>query len=191
MRLKTNGRSSPRATSAKNRPKMKRGEAGTACSYFLLQGLQGVADANHDGTVTTGELFAYLNAQVRKVTENAQHPITIPGSTENIPLTGPLARSQREFFAPPRPGNGNSGAEGKWSTFQPTSQVAEGTTLATYLASALYDLCGKPIPAPLKCHSAGRGTSVPTENTDAWRPFGSGGCHASEQPARLRLHAMI
>src|SRR5215469_8101476 len=30
-------------------------------------------------------------------------------------------------------------------------------------------LCGKPIPAPLKCHSAGRGTSVPTENTDACR----------------------
>jgi len=34
----------------------------------------GAADANHDGTVTTGELFAYLNAQARKATGNAQHP---------------------------------------------------------------------------------------------------------------------
>src|SRR5437667_12023028 len=32
----------------------------------------------------------------------------------------------------------------------------DGRTLATYLASALHDLCGKPIPAPLKCHSVGR-----------------------------------
>jgi len=31
----------------------------------------------------------------------------------------------------------------------------EGKTLATYLAAALHDLCGKPIHAPLKCHSAG------------------------------------
>ncbi len=38
--------------------------------------------------------------------------------------------------------------------------------LATYLAAASHDLCGKPIPAPLNCHSAGRGTSVPTGNTD-------------------------
>jgi hypothetical protein len=44
-----------------------------------------------------------------------------------------------------------------------------GRTLATYLASALRDLCGKPIPAPLKCHSVDRGTSVPNENTDACR----------------------
>jgi uncharacterized caspase-like protein len=63
-------------------------------TYFLLQGLQGAADSNHDGTVTTGELFAYLSAQVRKATGNAQHPKSIPGSAENIPLSGPLVRSQ-------------------------------------------------------------------------------------------------
>ena len=38
----------------------------------------------------------------------------------------------------------------------------EGRTFARYLPSALHDLCGRPIPAPLKCHSVGRGTSVPT-----------------------------
>src|SRR5215469_7642229 len=46
---------------------------------------------------------------------------------------------------------------------------SEDRTLARYLAFALHDLCGKPIPAPLKCHSVGRGTSVPTGNTDACR----------------------
>ena len=40
--------------------------------------------------------------------------------------------------------------------------------LGTYLASALHDLCGKPIPVRLKGHSADRGTSVPTGNTEAW-----------------------
>src|SRR5215472_12554660 len=45
----------------------------------------------------------------------------------------------------------------------------EGRTLATYLTSALHELCGKPIPAPLQCHSVGRGTSVPIGNTDACR----------------------
>ena len=54
--------------------------------------------------------------------------------------------------------------------FRPCFQSSPvGRTLATYLPSGLHDLCGKPIPAPLKCHSAGRGTSVPTGNTEACR----------------------
>jgi uncharacterized caspase-like protein len=64
-------------------------------TYFLLQGLQGAADSNHDGTVTTGELFAYLSTQVRKATGNAQHPKALPGLAENIPLSGPLVRSSQ------------------------------------------------------------------------------------------------
>ena len=38
---------------------------------------------------------------------------------------------------------------------------AEGKALATYLPTALHDLCRKPIPAPLKCHSVGRGATAP------------------------------
>ena len=41
----------------------------------------------------------------------------------------------------------------------------EGKALATYLAWALRDLCRKPIPAPLKCHGGGRGTSVRISTT--------------------------
>ena len=54
---------------------------------------------------------------------------------------------------------------------------------ATYLASALRDLCGKPIPAPLRCHSVGRGTSVPTGNTDA--------CGRAASLVRLSGHCCI
>src|SRR5215469_8914170 len=36
-------------------------------------------------------------------------------------------------------------------------------------ASALHDLRGTTIPAQLKCHSVGRGTTVPTGNSDACR----------------------
>ena len=62
--------------------------------YFLLKGLQGEADSNHDGTVTTGDLFAYVSEQVRKATSKRQNPKHVPNSAENIPLSGPLVRSQ-------------------------------------------------------------------------------------------------
>ena len=35
-------------------------------TYFLLKGLNGEADKNHDGVVTAGELFAYLQHAVPK-----------------------------------------------------------------------------------------------------------------------------
>src|SRR5229473_2108089 len=49
-------------------------------TYFLLKGLQSAADSNHDGTVTTGELFNYVQSEVRKATANAQHPQKIEGA---------------------------------------------------------------------------------------------------------------
>jgi len=43
-------------------------------TYFLLEGLGGSADYNHDGKVTLGELIPYLSEQVRRETGNAQSP---------------------------------------------------------------------------------------------------------------------
>jgi len=71
-------------------------------TYFLLKGLQGAADSNHDGTVTTGELFNYVQSEVRKATANAQHPKKIEGLAGNIPLSGPLVRSRLSLLASPR-----------------------------------------------------------------------------------------
>src|SRR5215472_16942936 len=59
---------------------------------------------------------------------------------------------------------------------------AESSTLTTYLPCAFRDLCGKPIPAPLKCHSAGRGTSVPSGHTDA---CGWPDCVSRREPATV------
>jgi hypothetical protein len=70
-------------------------------TYFLLKGLQGAADSNHDGTVTAGELFNYVQSEVRKATANSQHPKKIEGLAGNIPLSGPLVRSQLNLFASP------------------------------------------------------------------------------------------
>ena len=46
---------------------------------------------------------------------------------------------------------------------------SEGRTLAMHLASVLHDFCGKAYSCSvrLECHSVGRGTRFPTENTDA------------------------
>jgi hypothetical protein len=57
-------------------------------TFFLLKGLHGEADANKDGTVTAGELFAYIHDSVDKATEGSQSPMALPGLAEHLPLSG-------------------------------------------------------------------------------------------------------
>jgi caspase domain-containing protein len=57
-------------------------------TYFLLKGLRGEADFNKDGTVTAGELFAYVHDNVDKATEGNQSPMALPGLAERLPLSG-------------------------------------------------------------------------------------------------------
>ncbi|MGA2418790.1 MAG: caspase family protein [Candidatus Acidiferrum sp.] len=57
-------------------------------TYYLLKGLHGEADANKDGTVTAGELFAYVHDNVAKATSGNQSPMAGPGLAERIPLAG-------------------------------------------------------------------------------------------------------
>ena len=58
-------------------------------TYYVLAGLKGGADLNHDGTVTAGELFQYVHAEVQKATNNQQTPLAVAGLAENLPLSGP------------------------------------------------------------------------------------------------------
>jgi hypothetical protein len=44
-------------------------------SHFLIRGLKGEADANKDKVVTIGELYDYINANVRSYTGNRQSPV--------------------------------------------------------------------------------------------------------------------
>jgi hypothetical protein len=44
-------------------------------SHFLIRGLKGEADANHDKKVTIQELFDYVYNNVRSFTGNLQSPI--------------------------------------------------------------------------------------------------------------------
>jgi hypothetical protein len=57
-------------------------------TFFLLKGLHGEADYNKDGTVTAGELFAYIHDSVDKATEGNQSPMALPGLAEHLPLSG-------------------------------------------------------------------------------------------------------
>jgi Caspase domain len=57
-------------------------------TYFLLKGLRGEADFNKDGTVTAGELFAYIHDNVDKATDGNQSPMALPGLAEHLPLSG-------------------------------------------------------------------------------------------------------
>jgi uncharacterized caspase-like protein len=49
-----------------------------AFTYFLLNGLNGEADYNHDKQITLGELIPFVSEQVRRATKNAQCP-TVAG----------------------------------------------------------------------------------------------------------------
>jgi len=70
-----------------------------AFTYYLLEGLKGAADLNHDGTVTTGELFQYLKKNVPCATNGQQHPRAMAGFASNLILskrTSQLLSSQRD-----------------------------------------------------------------------------------------------
>jgi hypothetical protein len=65
--------------------------------YFLLRRLQGEADVNKDGTVTAGELFAYIHDHVAAETQSQQTPVALPGLAENLPLSGIATRRKAQL----------------------------------------------------------------------------------------------
>ncbi len=81
-------------------------------TFYLLKGLRGDADMNKDGTVTAGELFAYVHDNVEKATGGNQSPMALPGLAERIPLSGVgLRKFQRaQAGKPPAVSTGVSAA---------------------------------------------------------------------------------
>lgn len=57
-------------------------------TYFVMEGLNGKADEDADGTVTAGELFDYVREQVTAATGGKQNPTVLPGSARGLPLSG-------------------------------------------------------------------------------------------------------
>lgn len=64
----------------------KWGQGHGVFTHFLLQGLQGQADANADRFVTLGELFSFVRRQVRAETQFDQNPRLLVGTNENLKL---------------------------------------------------------------------------------------------------------
>jgi uncharacterized caspase-like protein len=56
-------------------------------TYFLLKGLQGAADKNHDGVITAEELFAYLKQTVPQETNGRQNPRAMEGLASALPVS--------------------------------------------------------------------------------------------------------
>ncbi|GAA5219473.1 caspase family protein [Membranihabitans marinus] len=56
-------------------------------SYYLIQGLQGYADADHNDMVTIDELYNYIRNEVRTYTKNEQNPILLGQYSPNLPLS--------------------------------------------------------------------------------------------------------
>lgn len=56
-------------------------------TYYLLKGLAGEADRNHDGVVTAGELFSYLRQTVPQATDGKQNPRAMAGLANGMPVS--------------------------------------------------------------------------------------------------------
>lgn len=56
-------------------------------SYYLIRGMQGLADLNQDKYVTAGELFMYTKNKVSSHTSNEQIPVIYGVNLNKIPLT--------------------------------------------------------------------------------------------------------
>ena len=65
----------------------KWGDGHGVFTYYLLRGLQGEADRNHDGVVTAGELFAYLQQSVRQATDGKQNPRAMVGIASSLTVS--------------------------------------------------------------------------------------------------------
>ena len=55
----------------------------TSC---LQKGLRGGADTNRDKTITAKELFTYVSAGVKKISDDAQHPVMWGKFSDNMPV---------------------------------------------------------------------------------------------------------
>ena len=80
----------------------KWGDGHGVFTYFLLQGLQGKADANHDGVVTAGELFNYLKQEVPQATGGKQNPRALVGISSGLTIST-VARTHARLEMPPAP----------------------------------------------------------------------------------------
>ncbi len=56
-------------------------------TYYLVRGLKGDADRNHDGVVTAGEIFAYLQESVRQATAEKQNPRAMVGIASGMTVS--------------------------------------------------------------------------------------------------------
>jgi len=80
----------------------KWGDGHGVFTYFLLQGMKGAADSNHDGVVTAGELFAYLKQAVPQATGGKQNPRAMVGIASGLPVsTVPKTHARLEIPAAP------------------------------------------------------------------------------------------
>ena len=64
----------------------------TKFSYYLIKGLEGLADTNRDKKISIQELFNYVGDNVRKFTENRQSP-TLTGQFDRGKIIG-IVRSK-------------------------------------------------------------------------------------------------
>ena len=75
----------------------KWGDGHGVFTYYLVRGLKGEADRNHDGVVTAGEIFAYLEESVRQATDGKQNPRAMVGISSGLTVSNVGRAAHAEF----------------------------------------------------------------------------------------------
>jgi len=64
------------------------GEGHGVFTHYLLEGMRGAADIDHNGIITIGELFEYVRDNVKRATNYKQHPLIGSNAFDrNLPIT--------------------------------------------------------------------------------------------------------
>lgn len=70
-------------------------------TYYVVKGLEGEADTNHDGIVTADELAEYVHTQVREATNALQNPTSDRGSYDKEMWLSYIPANANPATAPP------------------------------------------------------------------------------------------
>ena len=116
-----------------------------AFTHYLLEGMNGKADVegNKNGIVTLAEAFDFLEENVKRATQNAQHPDTAGNFDNNLPLGFPGLEADTEekgqTASAPRFGalKINTNPEGA-SVYLNGKEVGHATPLSVKLGAGAY-----------------------------------------------------
>jgi hypothetical protein len=108
-------------------------------TYYVVKGLEGLADENSDGIVTADELAEYVRRNVREATGGQQNPTSDRGSFDSNMLLSYLP-SGITPGTPPLPSSAPSSSRPTWTASR-SSSTARARASSTRVLPSAFPVC--------------------------------------------------